>query len=426
MTHNKKVPRLLIVSINALRKSGSNGKVMRDLLLSWPTEKLAQLYLHNETPDFDVCHNYYRVTDKEALIAFCTGKQVGGEIVRNKEEMVEGLPVTVSRPKKNPLTLLLRDLVWNSRRWQSRVFWQWIEAFSPEVVLVQAGESSFSHQIGIDISEKYRVPLVVFNTENYFLKDYNYFKGKGWSVLYPLLKWESGKVFEKMMQVSVKEIYNNELLDEQYYEKFGRHGEVIYQSSTLSRMIHNPHNPPVFSYAGNLGINRHKALIELADALQEIASDYYLDVYGRAPSEEVVAQFAQTRGIRFHGLIPYENVLKIMENSDFMIHAESFDPFWVKDLNAAFSTKISDILKAGKCLILYADNHLACSEYIIKNQCGYVISDSAHIAEKINELLSNQTLQSFYRDNAAKVAERDMSGDKNAMRFQQIISSVCN
>lgn len=417
-------PKILVVSINAIRKDGSNGKVIRELLYGWPSEKIAQLYFHNEIPDSDICNNYYCVTDRDALLALKTGKKPDGKVSIQKAANLDRKESSNVKPSKNPLTLLLRDFVWNSRRWISENFWQWVEEFAPDIVLVQGGETSFSHYIGIDISEKYQIPLVVLNTENYYLKDYNYLKGKGWGVLFPLLKWESGRAFRKLMNRSSKEMYTNEVLDAQYYKAFGRHGEVIYQGSSLIQIKHDSNIPPIFSYAGNLGISRHKALIEVAEALQKISSDFYLDVYGRAPSEDIVKQLNITRGIRYHGLIPYEKVLEVMAESDFMIHAESFDPFWIKDLNAAFSTKISDILKTGKCLILYADENFACARYVIKNNCGCVISRPDQLVTKLQELISNPGLQKEYQENAVMCANRDMDSKKNAQRFQQIIYDI--
>ena len=425
MSKINKIPRLLIIGVNALRKGGSNGKVLTEMLGCWPSEKIAQFFMHDEQPDFDVCQNFFRVTDREALHAFKTGKRQY-HILRKPEEEndVVSHNANSGRPNKNSLTLLLRDAVWNSRRWQGKELWEWIEDFSPEVVLLQAGASSYTHNIAVQVSKKYDIPLAIFNTENYYLKNYNYLKGKGWDFIYPLYKWECDKAFRRLMKKSSLEIYTNELLDEQYYKAFKRHGVLIYQGSTLVAMPHVKNTPPKFTYAGNLGVNRHVPLIEVAQALQQVSTDLYLDVYGRTPNEEIKAQLEREPGIRYHGIVPYDEVIRITEESDFMVHAESSDPFWIRDLNAAFSTKISDILKAGKCLILYADASFACSKYVERNDCGCLITSQELLETKIRGLINNPGLQDKYCENAIRTAERDLDSKKNSEKFMRAISSL--
>lgn len=418
-------PRILIISINALNKAGSNGKVLSEFFSGWDKNALAQLYMYNEYPDFEVCNNFFRITDKEALMAFKTGKVVGrkieaGDNCDSKEDLT---PKISHRPNRNPLTCLLRDIVWNSNRWRSKKYWDWIKGFNPELVFLMAGASSFIHKIAIDVANHCDVPLVVYNTENYYFKNYNYLKGRGWSWLFPIYKAECDKMFRRLMARSECEIYNNEELDYLYSNEFGRHGKVIYQASNLSPLS-NPNNTiPIFSYAGNLGINRHEALIEIGDALHQISPDYHLDVYGRA-TPDVEKQLDAAAGIKYHGLVTYQEVIEVMEKSDFMIHAESFTPFWVKDLSTAFSTKLSDILSAGKCLILYADSSLACSNYVKKNNCGCLITEQKLLKKQLVELINSSETQDLYRKNALIAAKRDMDGKKNCAEIHRLLQDV--
>ena len=268
--------------------------------------------------------------------------------------------------------------------------------------------------------------LVVLNTENYYLKNYNYLESYGWKWVFPLLKWENDRMFERLMRTSRKEIYNSQFLDELYAERFKRHGEVLYQGSSLKPFQNHMHDKSclTFTYAGNLGINRHKALIQIGEALQSISKDYNLDVYGRA-TEDVTMQLNEAKGIRYHGFISYDKLIKIMMESDFLVHAESFDEFWVKDLQAAFSTKLSDILATGSRLILYADKNLACSRYVENNKCGCLISSPQTLAKQLKELINDETLQEQYRKNALIAAKRDLDADKNREVFFNIIEKVC-
>ena len=70
MIQKTNTPRLLIISNSCLSNSTSNGRTLKNFLVGWDSDKIAQFYLQNEAPDFSVCHNYYRVTDGQTLKAF--------------------------------------------------------------------------------------------------------------------------------------------------------------------------------------------------------------------------------------------------------------------------------------------------------------------------------------------------------------------
>ena len=417
-------PRTLIISRNALRQSGSNGKVLGQLFANWPVGTLAQFYTYNEYPDNPQCTRYYRVTDKDVLHSLLSFKKKGGVVGKDVAE--EGRMthnVQYQSVKKSPLTLLLRDIMWNTNLWRTKDLWRWIEDFNPEIVVVMAGASSFTHKIAINVANKYHLPLVIYNTENYYFKNYNYLARKGWKFFYPLFKKQSDRMFRRLMQQSSHEVYNNRMLENIYYEGFGKHGSVLFQATSLDPMPMKEKNGGglVFSYAGNLGLDRHLALMEIGAALQRISPDYVIDVYGRVTAQDVEDALRNAQGIRFHGLVPYSKVLQIMKDSDFMVHAESFSPFWVKDLCTAFSTKISDVLASGRCLILYAHESLACSQYVKENECGCVITKPEELELKLREVISSTDMKKKYIENGLTVAHRDMNSAVNSERFRKIL-----
>lgn len=417
----KSFPRVLIVSRNALNIDGSNGKVLGEFFSIWNKANLAQFYTYNESPNYSNCSNYYKVSDKDALRSLLPWLKVGRRIsgIKTQDVIIGNNKKTIPR---NPLTYLLKDLLFNLGLWKNHSYFEWLDDFNPEIIVVMAGASSMMHKIAIDISQSRNIPLVIYNTENYYFKHYNYInkKSRGW--IFQIYKWECDKMFEKLMRYSAHEIYNNHSLDEQYFLRFNRHGTVIYQPSSLTTFAPSKHKKEeyVFSYAGNLGINRHKSLIEIASTLQEISSKYYLHIYGRA-TIEVEDELKRAKGVVYHGLVPYKSVLSVIENSDFLIHAESFDPFWIKDLSTAFSTKISDIMASGRVLILYADQSFACTKYVQRNNCGCVINNPLVLKNQLENIINSTQLQKIYIKNATDCVNRDMNSNQNGERFRQVI-----
>lgn len=417
-------PRVLVLSINAFNKSGSNGRVLSELFEGWDKDCLAQFYIYDENPNSNVCKNYFRVTDKEAMKSFLFGRKFGKRMISCDDIGV--MTQKANTIKKNPLTYLCRDIIWSSGRWKSKVFWAWIDEFQPECILWQADNSSFMPTLVLQIAKKYNIPIAIFNTENYYFKEHNYFSGKGFGFVYPLYKRMQNNAFKKLIKKSCLEIYNSENLATLYQKKFKKHGEVIYQGTSLLPFRKETNNKCFrFLYAGNLGLNRHISLIQLANVLQSLSEKYYLDVYGAATGN-VAKELKNCQGIRYHGVVPYDRVLQEMEESDFLCHVESFDANIVKDLATAFSTKISDYLASGRCMILYADDSLACTQYLLKNNCACVITKPENLFEQLQTLLNSIELQIKYKETAIIVAAQNHNSVKNSYKFKKLLIEAIN
>lgn len=417
----QRCPKVLVLSINCFSKNGSNGRVLSELFEGWDTDCLSQFYIYSEKPNTFVCKNYFRITDGEAMRSFFSWRKYGQKIV--PEESVE-VNVSVKRVNRNPLSYLCRDIIWRSGRWQSKKFWDWIEEFKPDCILLQADNSSFMPKLALKISKKYNLPIVIFNTENYYFKKHNYFTGKGFGFVYPFYRLLQIRKFRKLMKKSTVEIYNSKPLAELYEKEFGKKGHVIYQATSLLPFEKKESSDLIrFCYAGNLGLNRHKSLIEMAKALQNIDSSIIIDVYGNA-DKYVADELLQAKGIYYHGVVSYEEVLHAIKKSDFVCHVESFEPKMVKDLVTAFSTKISDYLASGRCFVLYADKTLACSKYLLENDCALVITNHDEMQVKLEELVKSISLQNRYIDNAVAIAKVNHNSKVNSDRFKQIILEV--
>lgn len=414
-----KFPRVLVVSMNAFScGSTNNGKVLSQYFSEWDPDCLAQFFVAKETPDSPFCRNYYRITDKQALRAFLTGKKGGTRISFAENQTIDPAP-PIKRQKKFGFSRLVRDVVWNSGRWISKDFLRWIDEFSPEILFVMVGGSSFIPNIALRIAKKRRLPLVIYNTESYYFDR----PGKDDGLLYRLYRAEGNRALRKLMAYSSHEIYLNDTLNRLYEQAFGKRGSVIYQSTEVTATAHQKNTPPTFAYAGNLGLKRHCSLIEIGRALQSISPDYVLDVYGGA-GDTVTNELNAARGIRYHGRVPYDRVVEVVQNSDFLLHAESFDPAVSEKLRTAFTTKIGDSLASGNCFIVYAPEGLACVDYLKAHDCACVITDPDTLRDRLAQLINEEPLQQRYIQNALTTASRNHNTQRNAETMREILYGV--
>ena len=426
MNLNAEYPKVLVISNNCFSKTDSNGRTLGNFFAGWPKDKLAQFYIQNAYPDFDICDNFFRVTDSQALKAVF-GKIRGGRIQKNDCGNTPAIPVTPPKKRKrNALTMLARNIIWKIGRWKKSGFDLWADDFCPQAVLLQAGDSSFMFALARKTAEKYSVPLFIYNSEGYYFKNFDYFRAKGTAHLfYPIFRADFCREFRKTQKSAAFNFYLCNGLKKAYDKEFGTPSAVIYTSTALKPLGNTPlHGGFTVSYLGNLGVGRHEGLIEIANALQSISENYYLDVYGKIPDESVKSAFDGCKGIRYRGFLSYNEVIEVMKNSDLLVHTESFSEFYKEDLKFAFSTKIADSLASGKCFLLFAPETVESYKYLEENQLAYTVNSPKKLQKTLQLLSSIQKAREKYTENALKAVELNHSLEKNRKYFINIISKT--
>lgn len=427
MKENTDFPKILVISNNCFSKTDSNGRTLGNFFAGWPKEKLAQFYIQNAYPDFDVCDNFFRVTDSQALRAVF-GKKAGGPVKKNDAviDTVSNSVVPSKKRKRDALTMIARNIIWKIGSWKKCGFDLWVEEFCPQAVLLQAGDNSFMFALARKTAEKYAIPLFIYNSEGYYFKNFDYFRAKGIAhILYPLFRAGFCREFRKTQKVAAFNFYLCDGLKKEYDKEFNTPSTVIYTSSELKFLGDTPlHDGFTVSYLGNLGVGRHEGLIEIAKVLQEISENYHLDVYGKIPNERVKSSLDNCKGIRYKGFVSYDEVIEVMKNSDLLVHTESFSDFYKEDLKFAFSTKIADSLASGKCFLLFAPEIVESYKYLEENQLAYTVNSLQELQKTLRLLLSNPKAREKYTENALRAVETKHSLEKNKKLFVDIISKT--
>lgn len=415
--------RVLIISNNALSNTNSNGRTLKNFFFEEDRVNLAQFYIQSDKPDFSAASSFFKATDGQVLRAFIKKCVAGGVVEEIAQREGYEKNTNQRKAKKNPFTMLVRNFVWGRKSWRKE-FYRWVDEFNPETVLLQAGDCPFLYDISVEISKKYNASLVIYNSEDYYFKNYNYFRNSGISgLLYPIFRSVLKRSVKKAIFHSSLSIYISEDLKQLYDKEFNKNSDYIYTATELTPCIKDS-DRPVFSYLGNLGLNRHVGLVEIANALNGISKDYKLDVYGKLPNEQVKAAFDACESIDYKGLVSYEEVKRVIKDSMLVFHTESFEKFYAKDIMHGFSTKVADSLASGTCFVLYVPAHITCAKYVKENDCALVISKASELKEKLSEIIENKEKRSYYVDRATTVAERNHNADKNRKKLADLINGL--
>lgn len=420
-------PRILIVSNNCLSKSDSNGRTLGNFVSAWPKENVAQFCIHDRDKDWDVCSNYYVISDAQAVKAFVLGKKFDGrKTVCEKEAAVSSRTAMKKGVARTPASMLLRDITWKSLRWKKETFDSWVDEFDPEVVLFQAGDLPAFYDIAVKLAKDRNIPLVIYNSEEYYFKDYCYFgEDASFKWLYPLFRRKLKKSVRNALQYAAGSIYISDYLKELYDNEFGKRSITLMTSATENVGPDAPTNETgatrAIIYGGNLGIGRHKALIDIGNALQKINPTLKIDVYGKCDDQEIAQELNSCSGINYAGMIPYSDLQEKTRRARLLIHVESMKPYYVRDIKYGFSTKIADSLASGVPFFVYASSELTSVQYLSENKCAIIATDEKQLVDKLKCALFDEQARSLCITNARQIATMNHNQEKNKKRFYAFV-----
>lgn len=418
-------PRILILSHDPFSFESSNGRTLGEYFVDYDKNSLLQLFINSFPLDMIDCS--YCQIDEEKIIK---GKTVATFKKRQYGDLSSSLNNSFHRSqrkkvKKNPFTCLLRNTLWNLNFRITKYLDEQISQFKPDVLLVQVGDAPFLLKIAMIIAKKYSLKLVVFNTEDYPLKTWNYLhKENGFSFLYPIYRKKIVKSYKKLIGFSHACIYNSQSLADDF-ENFCKSKApfVLMPSTNYNVQPQKPFEKNIL-YAGNLAGKRYEILAMASDVMNKISKDLKLDIYAMTLPENSETMLKSRSNVRLHKPVSYSDLQILMSKCWCLINVENTSEYYVHDRKHEFSTKIVDFLAAKKPFIVFGDRTMAFSKHLIENDCAIFVSNENELLEAIKNLLQNYHHFDYKISNASVVVDRYHSLSKNRQKMIEILTGV--
>lgn len=418
-------PRVLVISNNSFSKSDSNGRTLGNFFGLWPRNSIAQFCIHDQDKDWDVCSNFYVISDMQAVKSFLLGKKTDGHRTFSTNETAEENSTSGKRTvSRTPASMLLRNAAWASMRWKNVMFDTWVNDFKPEVVILQAGDLPAFYDIAVRIAKERKIPLVIYNSEEYYFKNYCYFgEDASFKWLYPIFHNKLKKSVGNALNYAAGSIYISDYLKELYDNEFGKRSITLMTSATenVGSDTADEGKPQAIIYGGNLGVGRHRALLDIGNALQKIDTSLKIDVYGKCDDRQIIQDLNNCDGIHYAGMIPYSELQKKTIAARLLVHVESMEPYYVRDIKYGFSTKIADSLASGVPFFVYASNELTSVQYLSENKCAIIATDGKQLAVKLKCALFDEQVRNVCVANARQIAAMNHNREKNKKEFYTFV-----
>lgn len=432
-------PKVLVIAHNSFSDNQSNGKTLSAFFNGWPKEKIAQLYLTYDKPDITVCNKFYRITDFDVLKQFFTKKDTSKEI-NEIDAINDNDKQSVHRSKwymfvrnlffkRIPLMYCIRNMFWNLvKPWNNEKVKKWIKSFNPDIIFFQSSNVYAIFDMVESIMNMTHAKLYMETTDDYVTTHFS---------LDPFY-WIN---ITKMIDRYRKAINNSEtifaigdLMAKEYKEKFGGNYQVAMNSVELKNEIISydevKNSSILLTYAGNLGLNRWRVLSKIGKALSKLKKDENinakLEIYSiHTPSKKIIKKLTNDV-MSFKGSLNTEELVKKRNQSDILVHVESFDKKNKYITRLSVSTKIPEYLLSQRCILAVGPKDVASIKYISDNKAGYVITslDENNIKENLKYIILNRSEREYYIKNGKELADNRHSFEKNKQIVQRTIKQT--
>lgn len=418
--------KLLIISHNCISNNNNMGRAMQSIVSSFKKEELCQLYLYPSIPDIDVCNSYYRITDKEVLKSIFSFKKYGHEIDKNyikKENMIYEKNTDRFLYNFNNHIVLkkyIREVVWKFSNFLNDNLIMWLKKEKPTQILIFPGKYCFFYDLAIKIGNYLNIPVTTYFMDNFYdLNCINYFD-----------KLYQNKLDNKVKKIVKYSKYNITLSSDmsRYYSKiFNKQIKTIMLGSSVKNCkVKKVSNIRNITYIGNLSNKRYINLIEIGNELDKINfennSSIILHIYGNMQDENILKKFNEISSIKFEGFVKDKKYIDAIMNADVLVHVESFDNDCIELVKYSVSTKISEILTSGRCVLAYGPENISSLKYLKKYNAAFIVSKKKDLYNIICKLLNDLQLRNMVINNGIKAAINNQDCMKNSKKLYLMLS----
>lgn len=395
-------PLSLVITVDPWSDKKASGNTISNHFGGWDKAKLANIFLREGEIENDCCETYFKISEKDIVNSFLSKKDLGVEV-----QLMKGIKSQSTCKIKKTLKiksflirirpviiLLLRELFWKVGFRRREKLDSFLKKNAPEIIHVHNSSLIYAHRILHYCHKITDAKVVVFyGDENYSYKNY-------WplSVLYQfvLRYW-----IRKTIAVSSINYAATPELSVYYSRIFGKEFKVLYKGVSILPPLPKIYLKPIkMIYAGNLLYGRWQTLSLISRAIEEVSSvenDFKLLIYTGTPLSKEMKINLNTNNSSVFAAVSFNDVKEIMNDADIVLHVEAFDRQNIQKTKYSFSTKITDCIQSGNCIMGVGPSELASINFLNESEGAIIANSYVDIVAKLREISLNPEIIDDYR-----------------------------
>ena len=421
-------PRVLMIGSSPLNDQSATGITLCNLFSGYPSDRIAQIYDDESSPDASLCTKYYRFSSTD-IGPIRRAKRLLQSFRRNVSKHLHSTPRSELRVASSSMSSeLLRafgDIV------PFRIpapMDAWIRDFAPDLIYSPLGSTRWMN-LSLKIADRLALPIIPHFMDDWPAVEYS--RSRMLSIPARVLRRRLGNI----LSLSPCRLTISEDMSEEYRSRYGGRFESFMNCVELPRpsakKCPEPSGPVRFGFVGGLHLNRWRSILDLAYALEELRNSgmgVALEIY--APERDLLqygSQFAHFNVISCMETLAPRAVGEKLLTLDVLIHVESFLPEDSSRAKLSISTKIPQYLAAAKPILGYGPGDLSSLRYIEGTGSGFTVTtdgDVAALVRAARQLASDPKLRKRIGDTGRRVATSHHARDVVSRNFSSILTSV--
>ena len=360
--------------------------------------ELASVYTRSGAPDKEISQAFC-ITEKMLIRNLIKNTPVGIQVESADNSEKQKVQSTKNEQKlfnfikgrRWRIFFWIQDFIWKIGRWKSPELKKFVEEYNPDIVFTLLSDSVILNKLILHIVKLANKKLVLYAWDNnYSLKQFQL------SPLYWIRHLKNRKAMRKVVEKTDLLYVISDVQKTDYEKAFNRECKILTKGADFSTEapVKKEYNQPLqMVYTGNIGMNRWKSLGAIASTLEKINENgvkAQLRIYtGNSVTTKISKALNKGKSSFVMGSVTADEVLKIQDEADMLVHVESKDLKNKLLVRQSFSTKIVDYLKSARPILAYGPKDVASIHYFIKNDCGIVASDEKELYEKLKSVVDN-------------------------------------
>ena len=422
--NNKKILVVTVESWNS--KVGLN--TWPSLVSKFPSDNIANISIRDEIPDSNICSRYFRISESKVLRSILRRKtKTGAEIQAHSEVEDNTLNEHNERyakftKKRRYSMLLARELVWKLGKWKTKELDDFLDSFKPDLILY-----TMEGYIHLNRIVNYAIKRTGAKAIGYIWDDNFTYKQQS-NLGYKTYRFFQRKSLKRLAKKTDAFFAISEKTKREA-DKFFKINSVVLTkplSSTPTVNYGEIEKPIKMLYTGNLFLGRDSSLLRLVNAIKKLCleNSFEIDAYTNTHLTEEIKSSLICSFCRVHPPISQIDVLQKQKEADILLFLEDIDGMYAKAARLSFSTKLTDYLSSGRCILAIGNEDTAPIEYLKKNQSAIMACNDEELEASLTEIANNPNMLVDYARISAELGIKNHSKEKIEQIFDNTLNEV--
>ncbi len=405
-TNNKKILVFTVASWNS--KVGANS--WATLLESYDSKNVANICIREEVPDSKVCSSYFVVSENRMIKSLFNRKIQTGYVANAQDNSTaEDLEQHNQRyrkmgKKRSYAMLLARELIWKLGKWRTKALDDFLDAFQPDIIL-----HSMDGYIHLNRMIEYAIKRTGAKAAGYIWDD-NFTYKQSNKIGYKVYRFFQRASLKRLAKKTSEFFAIATKTKEEADEFFGINCHLLTKPINSVPVVQYGDIGDCIKilYTGNLYIGREQSLLKVVNAVKKhYKGRFFIDVYTNSQMDADYLAQIDPEVCKIHDPIPQSEVLQKQREADILLFLEDTDGPDAKVARLSFSTKITDYLSAGKCILAVGNLDTAPMKYFTDNHAAFSCGDETSVCRVLAQISNSPQKLVEMAQNAATAGEKN-------------------